>query len=76
MLLLTMTRFTRDTAFRLILHSHMTPNMLTRIMPMVMLTSTPDHSSKPSSTVDTTNMDASDTLRFKAVSYAMVRYCS
>ena len=71
-----MTRLTRDTALRLMLHSHMTPNMLTRIMAMVMVTITPDHSSKPNSTVVTTNTAASDTPRFKAVSYAMVRYCS
>lgn len=65
---LTMTRFTRDTALRLMPHSHMTPNMLTRIMAMVMLTSTAAHSSKPSSTVVTTNIEARDTQRLRAVS--------
>ncbi|KAF3858125.1 hypothetical protein F7725_011326 [Dissostichus mawsoni] len=68
-----MTRFTRDIALRLMPHSHMTPNMLTRIMAMVMQTITADHSSKPSNTVLTTKMDASDTLRLRAVSYAMNR---
>lgn len=67
-MLLTMTRFTRDTALRLMSHSHMTPNMLTRIMAMVMLTRNADHSSKPNNTVDTTNMAARDTLKFRAVS--------
>ncbi|KAG7229251.1 hypothetical protein INR49_012908 [Caranx melampygus] len=63
--------FTRETALRLMFHSHMTPNMLTRIMAMVRVTSTADHSSKPNNTVDTTKMAASDTLKFRAVSYAM-----
>lgn len=71
-----MTRFTSDTALRLMLHSHMTPNMLTRIIAMVMLTITADHSSKPNRMVLTTKMDPSDTHRLRAVSWAMVRYCS
>lgn len=71
-----MTRFTRDTALRLMPHSHMAPNMLTRIMAMVTLTSTADHSSKPNRMVLTMKMDPSDMHRLKAVSCTMVRYCS
>lgn len=71
-----MTRLTSDTALRLMPHSHMTPNMLTRIMAMVSETRTAEHSSKPSSTVLTTKMAVRDTPRFNAVSWAIVRYCS
>ena len=48
-----MTRLTRDTAFRLMFHSHMTPNMLTRIIAIVRVTTTADHNSKPNKTVVT-----------------------
>ena len=71
-----MTKLTRETAFRLMPHSHMTPNMLTRIMAMVRQVSVAKHSSKPNSTVVTTSMDASDKLKFIAVSFTIVRYCS
>lgn len=57
-------------------HSHMTPNMLTKIMAMVTHMITADHSSQPRRTKVTKKMAPRDTLRLKIVSSIMVRYCS
>lgn len=73
---LTITKLTKDTAFRLIPQSHMTPNMLMRIMAMVPHMITVAHSSQPRRTKVTKKMAPRDTLRLKMVSSMMVRYCS
>lgn len=73
---LTMTRLTNETAFRLMPQSHMTPNMLTRIIAMVRVTTMAAHTSKPSSTIVTKNIDPREILRLKTVSFTIVRYCS
>lgn len=57
-------------------HSHMTPNMLTKIIAMVTHMITADHSSQPRRTKVTKKMAPRDTPRLKIVSSIMVRYCS
>lgn len=71
-----MTKFTRDTAFRLMFQSHMTPIILTRIMEMVRHIRTADQTSKPSRMTVTKNIEASDRHRLNTVSSTMVKYCS
>lgn len=50
---LTITKLTSETAFRLMPHSHMMPNMFTKIMAMVTHMITADHRSQPRRTMVT-----------------------
>lgn len=71
-----MTRFTNETAFKLMPQSHITPNMLMIIIAIVTETIRAAHTSKPSSTVVTKNIDPKEMQRLKIASCTIVRYCS
>jgi len=71
-----MTRFTNETAFKLMPQSHITPNMLTIIIAIVNVTTTAAHTSNPSSTAVTKNIDPKEMQRLKMASFTIVKYCS
>lgn len=71
-----MTKFTKDTAFRLILHRYISPNILLMIRAIVIRAMKADQTSNPRRRKVTPNTAARHVVRLTKVEWAMYRYCS
>ena len=74
--MLTMTRLTRDTAFKVMCHQYIKPPILTTIIVMVVTTITEENMSKPIKRKVTTKIAIKDIPILYNVSGHIVKYCS
>ena len=74
--MLTITRFTRDTALRDMFHQYIKPRRFVTIITIVMMTTIAEHMSNPMRKNVTTKMAATERLKLPRVSCHIVRYCS
>jgi hypothetical protein len=73
---LTITRFTRETAFNVIFHKYMRPPIFTTIIVMVIITTIDEKISRPIKRKVTPKIAAKETPRLNKVSDHVVKYCS